>query len=60
MTEDFALVPVQAGTRILGMDRASPDKDAPFVVHKTLLVREILIIENLVNLESLAERRNLK
>ena len=51
---------VQAGTRILGMDRASPDKDAPFVVPKTLLVREILIIENLVNLESLAERRHLK
>ena len=54
VTEDFALALVQAGTRILGMDTASPDKDAPFIVHKTLLAREILIIENLVNLESLA------
>ena len=53
MTEDFAMALVQAGTRILGMDTASPDRDAPFVVHKTLLAREILLIENLVNLESL-------
>ena len=54
MTEDFAVALVQAGIRALGMDTASPDREAPFVVHKTLLAREILIIENLVNLEALA------
>ena len=54
MTEDLAVALVQAGTRILGMDTASPDREPPFVVHKTLLAREILIIENLVNLEALA------
>ncbi len=53
MTEDFAVALVQAGIRILGMDTASPEREAPFVVHKTLLAREILIIENLVNLEAL-------
>ena len=57
MTEDFAWELVRAGTAVLGMDTASPDRDAPFVVHKTLLAREIPIIENLVNLEALAGAR---
>ena len=58
VTEDFAQALVDAKAKILGMDTASPDKGAPLIAHKTLLSREVLIVENLVNLESLLEVRN--
>jgi kynurenine formamidase len=43
---------VTAGVRMVGMDTPSPDRP-PFPIHKTLLSRNILIIENLTNLEHL-------
>lgn len=50
--EDFACKAVELGIKIVGMDTPSPDRP-PFKVHKILLGKEILIIENLTNLESL-------
>lgn len=50
--EGFAGKAIELGVKIVGMDTPSPDKP-PFKVHKLLLGKEILIIENLTNLESL-------
>jgi len=50
--EDFAGKAIELGVKIVGMDTPSPDRP-PFKVHKLLLGKEILIIENLTNLESL-------
>ena len=50
--EDFAGKAIELGVKIVGMDIPSPDRP-PFKVHKLLLGKEILIIENLTNLESL-------
>ena len=50
--EDFASKAIELGVKIVGMDTPSPDRP-PFKVHKLLLGKEILIIENLTNLESL-------
>lgn len=43
-------------TKIIGMDLASPDL-YPFKVHKLLLSKNILIIENLTNLGSLLQAK---
>ncbi len=40
--------------KLIGMDTPSPDK-FPYNIHKKLLSHDILIIENLVNLESLID-----
>lgn len=53
-TEGFAKKLVELGVSIVGTDTPSPDKE-PFSVHKILLAKDILIIENLTNLESLLE-----
>lgn len=50
--EDFADKAIELGVKIVGMDTPSPDRP-PFKVHKLLLGKEILIIENLTNLEQL-------
>jgi len=52
--EDFAEKAIELGIKIVGMDTPSPDRP-PFKVHKLLLAKEILIIENLTNLEELFE-----
>ncbi len=52
LTEDFAKKFVEDKVKIIGMDTPSPD-NYPYKVHKILLEKEILIIENLTNLDSL-------
>lgn len=42
--------------RIVGMDSPSPDK-SPYTIHKILLKKEIMILENLTNLGSLVGKR---
>lgn len=49
---DFAERLVEKRVKILGLDTPSPDR-SPYNVHKLLLEKEVLIIENLNNLESL-------
>lgn len=53
MTEAFANELVESGASIVGMDTPSPDR-APYQVHKILLAKPVLIIENLTHLEKLA------
>jgi kynurenine formamidase len=52
MTESFAGALVNAGVSIVGLDSAGPDR-APFIIHRKLLLGDVLIIENLTNLERL-------
>lgn len=52
ISEDFARELVKLGVKIVGMDTPSPDYP-PFKIHKILLSKNILIIENLCNLEIL-------
>ncbi len=54
LTEEFAKALVKAGVKMVGMDMNGPDKE-PFNVHKILLGADVLIIENLTNLDQLAE-----
>jgi len=49
---DFAQKLIDLKVKLVGMDIPSPDR-SPFKVHKLLLAKEILIIENLTNLEKL-------
>lgn len=51
-TDSFAEKAVKMGIKMLGMDTPSPDAP-PFSVHKLLLSKNILILENLTNLEQL-------
>ena len=48
----FAERLVAADIAILGLDTPTPDRP-PFPVHKILLSKQVLIIENLTNLEAL-------
>ncbi len=57
VSEDFAKRAVELKVKIVGMDIFGPDKP-PYLVHKTLLGNEVLIIENLTNLESLLNEEN--
>jgi kynurenine formamidase len=41
---------------MVGLDSYSPDNE-PFEIHKMLLKRDILIVENLVNLDRLVGKR---
>lgn len=59
ISERFAEVLVRAGVSVLGLDTPSPDRE-PYAVHKRLLGNGILIIENLTNLEALADRQILE
>jgi kynurenine formamidase len=52
MSEDFARKLIDLGVTMVGFDMPSPDRP-PFAIHKLLLGKEILIIENLTNLEAL-------
>lgn len=52
INEAFASKMLEFGVSIVGMDTPSPDR-APFAIHKLLLGKDVLIIENLTNLESL-------
>jgi len=52
IAEDFAHRLVALGVFLIGMDTPSPDRE-PFPIHKILLAKDVLIIENLVNLAAL-------
>ncbi len=56
LTEAFAQKLVELKVKMVGLDFPSPDRE-PFAVHKILLSQEILIIENLMNLESLLAKQ---
>ncbi len=47
---------VSKKVKMVGIDTLSPDR-APFEVHQILLSKEILIVENLVNLAHLVDKR---
>lgn len=55
ITDAFAQKLVELGVSIVGMDMLNPDKDESFPIHKILLSKEILIIENLTNLHALKD-----
>lgn len=59
LTEDFAHALVKAGISLVGLDTPSPDRE-PFPVHKILLGKNILIIENLTNISALSAFKNFK
>lgn len=54
ISEAFARAVISSGAKIIGMDILNPDTDESYPIHKLLLSHEVLIIENLTNLESLA------
>lgn len=47
---------IERNAKLIGLDSPSPDR-APYEVHKMLLPKEVLIVENLVNLEPLIDSR---
>jgi len=55
ITEAFARGVVAAGAKILGFDILNPDKSEEYPIHKILLSKPVLIIENLMNLKALVE-----
>ncbi len=57
LTEEFANRLGELGVSIIGMDTPSPDR-APYRTHKILFKHDILIIENLVNLTELINKKN--
>lgn len=52
VTEAFAQKLISMGIKIVALDTPSPDR-APFKIHKMLLEKDILIIENLANTAAL-------
>lgn len=56
ISEATAHVLAEKQIRIVGMDFPSPDK-SPYNVHKILLQKDILILENLTNLRELVGKR---
>lgn len=58
LTEPFARAMVEAGVKIVGLDFINPDNEETFPMHKILLSKEVLIIENLTNLEALVGVKN--
>ena len=57
VSEGLAKELVRLQVKMLGIDTPSPDKE-PFLVHETLLQKEILILENLCNLEKLLKTKD--
>ncbi len=53
MTEDFAKKMIDLSVKMVGMDTSTPDHDTNWPVHKLLLGKEIMILENLTNLHQL-------
>lgn len=49
---------IDAGVRVVGFDSPSPDKD-PFEVHQHLFNHDVLIVENLTNLASLEDYKDI-
>ena len=57
LAEDFAKQMIKLKVTMVGMDMLSPDFDAPWKTHKTLLGNDILLLENLTNLDKLLNVR---
>lgn len=57
ITENFAHQVVERGVKMVGLDCPSPDYP-PFLTHKILLGKEVLIIENMTGLENLIGVKN--
>jgi arylformamidase len=56
ITEEACDLIIKRGFEAIGIDSPSPDRP-PFVVHKTLLPKKIVIFENLANLERVMGKR---
>lgn len=56
MPEEVANFLVEKRVKMVGVDMCSPDHE-PFTVHRILLKNNVLIIENLTNLASLANKK---
>ncbi|MEO0392884.1 MAG: cyclase family protein [Pseudomonadota bacterium] len=54
-TADFCEALVANGVTLVGMDTPGPDGDERFIAHKILLAKQVLIVENVTNLEALAD-----
>lgn len=54
MSDEIAQYLVDKKVKMVGVDTCSVDNNPNFIVHKTLLSNDILIIENLTNIEQLA------
>jgi arylformamidase len=50
LTEEACKLIIERGFEAVGMDAASPDRP-PFMAHKTLLPKNVMIFENLANLD---------
>lgn len=48
---------VELKVSMVGVDMISYDHDVPFPIHKTLLSADILLIENLVNLKAIVNKK---
>lgn len=57
IAEDFAKKMVDLKIKLLCMDMAGPDPDAPWPVHKILLGNDIYILEDLCNLAALVSSK---
>ncbi|PIQ77751.1 cyclase [Candidatus Peregrinibacteria bacterium CG11_big_fil_rev_8_21_14_0_20_46_8] len=57
LTEAFAEKLVNDGVKIVALDTPSPDGE-PFSIHKILLERDVLIIENGTNFDRLIDQKN--
>lgn len=55
MDEDIAHFLIERKVKMVGVDTCSVDNQPDFPIHKLLLASDILIIENLTNVEQLAE-----
>ncbi len=53
ITEALTHKLVSSGVSIVGMDMINPDKEETYPIHKILLSKEVLIIENMTNMQSL-------
>ncbi len=54
--KEFAEKLVKLNVKLIGIDSFSPD-EPPFEVHKILLKNDVLIVENLTNLDKLANKK---
>ena len=53
----LATLLVESGIKMVGVDMISFDHDEPYPIHKALLGKDVLLIENLINLKSVAGKQ---
>lgn len=54
---ELANLLVEKGAKIVGADMISFDHDEPYPIHKALLDNDVLLIENLINLDTVVGKR---